>query len=68
MRKRLYVIIAGALLSAILLAKIFEEEVNSSPLLVIVGIFLVVGLIDIGAILLTLWDTKIASKKQRSKP
>lgn len=63
MRKGLYLVIAGALITMWLLAEVFETQINTaSPLLqgVLIGL---VSLIAIGAVLLALWDTNIIGKQ-----
>jgi len=68
MKKGLYPVIAGALITLWLLAEIFGTQINTaSPLLqgALIGI---IALIALGAVLLAMWDTEmIGGKKNKGK-
>ena len=63
MRKGLYPLLAGVLISLWLVVEVFESQINALPAFAGVALLVFVAFVAIGAVLLALWDTKVIGKK-----
>lgn len=67
MRKGLFPVLAGIIITMWLLAEVLETQINTATPLLQALLLLVVGLVVIGAILLAMWDTEMIGGKRNKK-